>query len=166
MPLSAKLLANLFNCNWAISSKFCLLNGLNTTTESNRLTNSGRKMPACKIWFCSSFFKVSCGLPSATIWRIISAPALLVVIIIQFLKSTFRPKPSVIQPSSKTCKNKFKILGWAFSNSSNSTKEKGLSLTGVVKRPGSVSEPRNLLTSSTFWNSDISKRIMRSSEPK
>ena len=76
--------------------------------------------------------------------RIISAPALLVAITMVFLKSIFLPIPSVRYPSSKTCKNKFRIFGWAFSISSSKTEEKGFSRTGTVKSPTLSSEPINL----------------------
>ena len=49
---------------------------------------------------------------------IFSAPALLVIIIIVFLKSITLPVESVICPSSSTCKSTLNTSGWAFSTSS------------------------------------------------
>ena len=59
-------------------------------------------------------------LPSfAMLLRIKSLPMLLVKMMIVFLKSTVRPCPSVILPSSSTWSRTFRTSGCAFSTSSN-----------------------------------------------
>ena len=57
------------------------------------------------------------------------APILEVMIMIVFLKSILRPRPSVICPSSNACSKRLNTSGCAFSISSNNTIEYGFLLT-------------------------------------
>jgi hypothetical protein len=50
-----------------------------------------------------------------------------------FLKSTVRPWPSVMRPSSSTCSSTLKTSGWAFSISSSRITLYGLRRTASVR---------------------------------
>ena len=98
------------------------------------------------------------------------APILDVMIKMVFLKSIFRPNPSVMCPSSNTCKSKLNTSGCAFSISSNRIMEYGLRRTFSVNCPPSSyptypgGAPTNLEIENFSMYSDISMRINASSE--
>ena len=86
-----------------------------STDEKVQLANEVGKL-------LNSFFAVSERLPFSSIpSRMAGEPRLEVKIITVFLKFTVLPCPSVIRPSSSTCKSTLNTSGCAFSTSSNST---------------------------------------------
>ena len=97
-----------------------------TMMSSTRLRNSGRNTFSIRS-VTRSFILSYEALPSALrkpksdSFLIASAPMLVVMIKIVFLKSTCRPKLSVSRPSSMICSSMLKTSGWAFSISSSST---------------------------------------------
>ena len=98
-----------FNAFCITDFTFSLLNLLSLSTE----TNTSSKV--CKL--SSLIFEV--------------------MIKMVFLKSILRPNPSVMCPSSNTCKSKLKISGCAFSISSSKTIAYGFLLTFSVSCPPS-----------------------------
>ena len=100
------------------------------------------------------------------------APALDVIMITVFEKSTFLPCESVMCPSSNTCKKILNTSGCAFSISSSKMTEYGCLLTCSLSCPPSScptypgGEPISFATLCFSIYSDISTRIIEFSSPK
>mmetsp|Transcript_33499 Transcript_33499/g.53883 ORF Transcript_33499/g.53883 Transcript_33499/m.53883 type:complete len:267 (-) Transcript_33499:1660-2460(-) len=115
----------------------------------------------------------SVGIPSSReSCRIFCEPTLEVMIINVLVKSIVRPLLSVRRPSSSIWRSTLKTSGCAFSISSNKTKEYGFRLTASVSCPPSSKptypggDPTRREVANLSIYSDISSRIMASSEPK
>ena len=132
MPLVFNIAATSVSIRRAIEIILSSVRGLKTMMPSKRLINSGRI-----IWLnCSlirEFLISSIGVPLIISSSMNCDPALEVAMIMLLVKSIVSPSPSVKRPSSITCKNKLKIFGLAFSNSSSKIKEKGFLRTASVK---------------------------------
>ena len=83
----------------------------------NRLISSGLKMSIRRFFRYSAMSVIDSPFESASL--MMSECAFEVAMMIVFVKSTVRPRLSVSRPSSNTCRNKFKMSGNAFSNSSS-----------------------------------------------
>ena len=135
----------------------------------NILLTSSITLPFISSWFCCSV--IPDENPSDLGDTIFSAPALLVIIIIVFLKSITLPVESVICPSSSTCKSTLNTSGWAFSTSSKRITEYGFLLTFSLSCPPSSyptypgGEPISFDTVCFSINSDISTLIREFSVP-
>mmetsp|Transcript_7362 Transcript_7362/g.17761 ORF Transcript_7362/g.17761 Transcript_7362/m.17761 type:complete len:654 (+) Transcript_7362:732-2693(+) len=142
--------------------------GLKMMYSSSLLRNSGlklRRISSITLLLISG----SCsGSPAMSImfWD----PMLEVKMMMVFLKSTVRPCPSVMRPSSSTCRSTLNTSGWAFSISSNSTTLYGLLLTASLSCPPSSyptypgGAPTRRDTESFSMYSDMSMRTICSSE--
>ncbi len=86
-----------------------------TTISSIRLMNSGRKCPRTSA-ITASFTTAGSSLSMA--W-ILCEPRFEVITMTVFLKSTVRPCPSVMRPSSSACSSTLNTSGCAFSISSS-----------------------------------------------
>ena len=135
---------------------------------SSRFWNSGRKCLADRAHDLVAWKRPSAGAekPSPEV-RWLVAPRLVVRMMMQWRKSATWPSASVSRPSSNTCRNRSQTRGCAFSNSSSSTTEKGCLRTRLIERVGLAipPPPRILAMDSAVWNSLMSRRIMRSTEP-
>ena len=96
--------------------------------------------------------------------RWLVAPRLVVRMIMQWRKSATWPMASVSRPSSNTCRNRSQIVACAFSNSSSSTTENGCLRTRLISESRVVAA-QDLVRGLGVWNSLMSRRIMRSTEP-
>ena len=129
-----------FSC-WTSSSRICSssasLSAVKMMISSRRLRNSGLKVRLTSPLTSSSILSSTTSStrdwkPSPSRFIRCLAPMFDVMMMIVFLKSTVLPSPSVSCPSSKTCSNRLKTSGCAFSTSSSSTTEYGLRFTRSV----------------------------------
>ena len=93
---------------------------VNVMISSMRLRNSGLKDCRRAAWMALSIASLS---PVSMNSWMNCDPRLLVMIMIEFLKLTTRPWPSVSRPSSSTCKSTLNTSGCAFSISSSKMTE-------------------------------------------
>ena len=112
---------------------FSSLSALKRTTPSRRLRNSGAK----NLLIASSTARLLYSPPLNPIALVAPsrAPKLEVRIIIAFLPLTFLPVLEVITPSSSSANSTVMISGCAFSTSSSSRIQFGLSSSAVISRP-------------------------------
>src|SRR5690606_10250141 len=109
--------------NWrpTISVMFDLLKGENMMISSILFRNSGLMVflssSMTSAWAASAALSISSAFSNFS-WMI-WLPILLVMMMIEFLKSATRPLLSVSRPSSRTWRRMLKVSGWAFSISSN-----------------------------------------------
>ena len=101
--------------SWIFAISFMSFNSrlLKITISSSRFKNSGLKnfLSSLSITFLISFLSSFLTDKSFIDWL----PKLLVRTMIEFLKFIVRPWPSVMIPSSRTCKRISRISLWAFS---------------------------------------------------
>mmetsp|Transcript_27147 Transcript_27147/g.52913 ORF Transcript_27147/g.52913 Transcript_27147/m.52913 type:complete len:208 (-) Transcript_27147:1523-2146(-) len=168
MPRSASLSLISSTCLPTMLLISFMPSDLKMMNSSRRFRNSGLKLRRISAITRVRISGSWSGSPAMSM--MLAEPMLEVKMMMVFLKSTVRPCPSVMRPSSSTCSRTLKTSGCAFSISSNSTTLYGRLLTASLNWPPSSyptypgGAPTRRLTDCFSPYSDMSMRTMCSCE--